>query len=104
MRELREVMRARLRLVVRRIAARVQLHSLTEKAGWQLSGNEFEELDTLEGQLEALLRQGPSQAAWCWLEHVRLLTRQISGLKDGSIPGCFPKSRSEGCGRFPASE
>ncbi|MDX1629637.1 MAG: transposase [Fulvivirga sp.] len=33
MRHLREVMRTRLRLVVRRTAARVQIHSLAEKAG-----------------------------------------------------------------------
>ncbi len=32
--QLREVMRSRLRLVVRRTAARVQVHSLAEKAGW----------------------------------------------------------------------
>jgi transposase len=81
-RELREVMRARLRLVVRRTAARVQLHSLAEKAGWQLNGKEFEELDTLEDQLETLLREGSNQAARCWLEHVRLLTRQISDLEN----------------------
>jgi hypothetical protein len=78
MRQLREVMRTRLRLVVRRAAARVQLHSLAEKAGWQLTGREFEALDVLEGQLEALLGEGPKQAAECWLSHVRLLNEQVN--------------------------
>jgi transposase len=91
MRELREVMRARLRLVVRRTAARVQLHSLAEKAGWQLNGKEFEELDTLEDQLETLLREGSNQAARCWLEHVRLLTRQISELEGWLHPRLIPQ-------------
>lgn len=82
MRQLREVMRSRLRLVVRRTAARVQIHSLAEKAGWQLTGTEFEKLDLLGQQLIDLLPGGPAQAARCWVDHIQLLNHQIRGLED----------------------
>jgi transposase len=81
MRSLREVMRTRLRLVVRRTAARVQVHCLAEKAGWQLMGREFEDINLLEEQMEALLGDGPKQASCCWLDHIRLLEGQITRLE-----------------------
>lgn len=81
MRQLREAMRSRLRLVVRRTAARVQIHSLTEKAGWQLTGREFEDLETLEEQLLITLDDGSWQAGQCWLDHIRLLEKQIKQLE-----------------------
>lgn len=81
MRPLREVMRTRLRLVVRRTAARVQVHALAEKAGWQLAGDDFEDLDGLEGQFDHLVSDGAGQAARCWLDHIRLLEGQISQLE-----------------------
>lgn len=81
MRQLREVMRTRLRLVVRRTAARVQVHSLAEKAGWQLTEKDFKQEDTLEKQMIALLPGGPGQAARCWLEHIHLLNQQVKALE-----------------------
>lgn len=42
-RELREVMRSRLRLVVRRTAGRVQVHSLAEKAGNAITAKAFQD-------------------------------------------------------------
>lgn len=63
--ELREVIHARLRLVVRQTTARVQLHSLDEKEGWQLNSKELEKLDTLEGQLQVLLRCHPIDSGFC---------------------------------------
>ena len=81
MRPLREVMRSRLRLVVRRTAARVQLHSLAEKAGWQLTGKEFDDLGDLQKQFEQLLHEGPALAGQCWLEHLRLLDGQVKDME-----------------------
>lgn len=81
MRPLREVMRSRLRLVVRRSAARVQLHSLAEKAGWQLQGCDFEDLVGLEDHLEECLDEGVGQVARCWIDHLRVLNQQVKDLE-----------------------
>ncbi len=92
-REFREVMRSRLRLVVRRTAARVQVHSLAEKAGSALTAKAFQNLEGLEGELLKVLDEGSWHGARCWLEHIKMLEGQIEGLESWLHERLVPDER-----------
>lgn len=81
LRELREVMRSRLRLVVRRTAGRVQVHSLAEKAGSALTAKAFQDPERLGQELQQVLDEGSWRSARCWLEQIKMLEGQIEELE-----------------------
>lgn len=92
-RELREVMRSRLRLVVRRTAARVQVHSLAEKAGMLLTAKAFEDTGGLAHELQQVLDEGSWRSGRCWLEQIAVLEGQIKELEEWLAERLVPDER-----------